>query len=59
MRKKELFPVGDVVPEHGEYECEICKKSGVEVKEDLRKGDIFPKCSSCGTIDVWSKLSFF
>lgn len=57
MESKELFQVGDRVSECGIYKCDVCEDLGIEEKEILKQGDFFPKCSSCGDIEIWKRES--
>lgn len=58
MERKTLHAVGTPVPKCGVYTCDTCEDVlGIEVKEVLKEGEYFPKCSSCENISIWKRFS--
>jgi len=56
--EEKIYQTGDRVLESGTYECDVCDESlGKKITVSLKKGEYFPKCSACGDIDIWRKIT--
>lgn len=59
MAVKEVYSVGDTIPENGIYECTTCGAGKKTIRQRLKKGENFPECSGCSDNEVWKKASAF
>lgn len=59
MAVKEVYRVGDVIPENGIYECTACGEGKKIIRQRLKKGENFPECGACDDKKIWTKASVF
>jgi hypothetical protein len=59
MAVKEVYTVGDIIPENGIYECASCSGGKKIIRQRLKKGENFPECKGCADKEVWKKTAAF
>lgn len=57
MEEKKIYKTGDVVPETALYECSVCNDLKKPIRQRLKEGEKFPRCSGCSDTDIWQKAS--